>query len=193
MTALALVVALSAGAESLESIKINAPADLEGCYAIQPYVLHRKGDAANTEHWIDEVEIANGCTAKAVTLAKAHPNDKAMLMQIAEEVRRGHREEASLKVFRVLAENDKSKASCDESALFNAILAGLRHPAEWPSRADADVTNALAVVDACLPSSQFATDIKDELVHAYPYVNENLCPFLKKKKVVGSCEAAPAK
>jgi hypothetical protein len=188
MTTLALVVALTAGADSLESIKINEPGDLEACYAMQPYVLRRDGQAASSYHDINEVEIANGCTAKAVALAKAHPNDKAMLMQIAEEVRRGHREEASLKVFRVLAENDKSKASCDESALFNAILAGLRHPAEWPSRADADVSNALAVVDACLASSQFTTDIKDELVHAYPYVNENLCPFLKKKKVVASCE-----
>src|SRR3954453_17122470 len=99
MSALTLVVALAAGADSLASIKITAPADLEACYAMKPYVLHRKGDSAKTEHWIDEVEIVNGCTDKAFALAKAHPSDKAMLMQLAEEVRRGHREEASLKVF----------------------------------------------------------------------------------------------
>ena len=108
-------------------------------------------------------------------------------MAIAGEVRRGHREEASLKVYRVLAEHDKLKASCDESALFSAILRGLAHPADYPSKADSDVANALAVIDACLPSAQFTLDIKDELNDAKPYVAENLCPHLKKKKIVSSC------
>ena len=186
--ALLVLAGSSTAGGTLESLRVSSIEDLEACYAIQPYMLEQQHGEKKTTRLVEAQEIQEGCTAKAVELAKGKSKDPAALKALAEQVRRGHRAEASLKVFLVAVEADATKGSCVDAELDSALQAALSHPADTPSKKDSDVALALQVVGACLANKQFKADIQEELEQGKSPLPENLCPFLKLKKVVASCK-----
>lgn len=179
---------ISFGAASLENTSVKNADDLAKCFEIQPYVVQQDHAGGATKHWVDEGMIASGCTDKAVSLAAEKKGDTKLLQALAEEVRRGSRPEMSLKVFRVAAEADKTKAICDDSELYSALMRGLSHPVDYPSRTDSYFKSARAVIEACLPSKQFVADLKEDAGAGKPYISENLCSILKERKLMSSCK-----
>jgi hypothetical protein len=192
LTALSIFVwsSLGYGATSLENTTVRSAEDLTKCFEIQPYAARQDTQGGATGRWIDEGAIGLGCTEKAVALANQRKGDTQLLQALAEEVRRSFRPEASLKIFRVLAEADKSKAICEDSALYAALMAGLSHPTDYPNRTDSDFKNARAVVESCLPSKDFTSDVKEDAEADKPYISANLCTILKARKIASHCKEA---
>jgi len=169
-----------AASPTLETLRVTDVSSLQTCYSIRPYELKTRTGAVTTQI-VDEDTIARQCTRRAVGLAREKPSDRMLLLELAEEVRKNHRPESSLRVFRVLVENDGSHASCENSEVYAALMQALRHPADYPSATDSDLKVAYSVLDACLKNPQFVTDIRADAGAGKPYVSENLCSYLKAR------------
>jgi hypothetical protein len=172
---------------SLETYIVNSADDMAGCFQLKPYKLKEKNETSTATHYITDFDIQKGCALKGLELARKKSTDKVTLIKLGEEVRKGFRQEGALGIYQILVENDKSKESCGDAQIYSAMTAGLAHPKDYPSAADSDVKKALAIVTACLESKQFSLDIKEEVATKKDYISENLCPFLKSKKVVSEC------
>lgn len=172
---------------SLESYNVNTIEDLSGCFQLKPYELKEQNSTSSRQHFISDFDIQKGCALKGLDLAKKKSSDKAALLQIGEEIRKGYRIEGTLDVYQILVKNDKNKESCSNVQVYSAMTAGLSHPKDYPSEAFSDVKKALVIVGLCLESKTFKQDILDEVATKKPYITDNLCPFLKSKKLLTNC------
>lgn len=179
-----LLLSLSMASDTLESINVTDLPTLQKCFKIQPYTV--KGERAAQE-FVGPDKIQSRCTQNAVDLAKKQ-SDLSSLAGIAEEVRKNRSAEESLKIFKILVNNDKSLRSCDDMKLFKALLAGLSHPKTYPNKNEPYVSMASEVIKTCQKNSQFLSDIKEETENENKYVQTNLCQILRDLKIANSCK-----
>ncbi|MBL7544795.1 MAG: hypothetical protein JNL11_13340 [Bdellovibrionaceae bacterium] len=161
--------------------KIDSVESISKCYAINPYEFQKKQISSN--------EILNSCTRKVMSWTKLSVHSESELLDIAEEVRKGHRIEASLPIFKIVAAQSKNRVVCDNMKLYSAIMAGLRHPVHFPSEETSDVKAAYEVMDVCLSHKSFYEDLQEELEKDDAYLTQNLCQFFNSKnKKISQCQ-----
>lgn len=169
------------GQDVLSLYKIDSVESIAKCYAITSYQFQKRQIGSN--------EILNSCTDKVIAWLQQAKFSDDDLLKVAEEVRKGHRIEASLPVFKVVALQSKNQAVCDNINLYSAIMAGLKHPVYYPSEEKSDVKAAYQVMDVCFAKASFVDDLQEELDKDDAYLTQNLCQFfMSKNKKVSQCQ-----
>jgi hypothetical protein len=187
---LALTLSLSQtfAADNIESMNISDLPSLQNCYRSQPYILKETHGTKQTEVYVDNAGIQARCTEKAVLLAKTSKSPMPTQLSIAEEVRKNVSPEESLKIFKVIIENDKSLKACDEMSLFKALQSGLSHPKNYPNESNSYFLASSQIIKSCSKNSQFLSDMKEESESTNQYVSTNLCTIFKEQKIQSKCK-----